>query len=500
MSKLIEDHIYLASILASMLISFWLIANDDIIYRDAVLYLTVARNFLDGGLISAFGTFPWPFYGISIAIVHKITSLNLEHSAYLLTIVFEAIICVTFVKLYICISPEKSRPWVALLFILTFPILNEYRGEILRGYGFWAFTLMATYHFILYFQHGRLRNAIAWQALITVAALFRPEAIVIAAAGPLYFLFLFKRPLPDRLKQTLQLQFIFLLLAASFLLTMILSSRVRDMVFSNLPMQFEYMSITLVLANFNVATQNLIDHVLPFEYSERYSTLILGSGLLIMLLFKIIKNIGLVYSAVWLVGLRRKWTQIKPEYYIILYFSLISLSILVVFVSSRLFISSRYTVMLLLFLGLAFTQYFDAFLRILQESNRKYLPALLYIFIGALFLDSMVSTSAGKTPIKLAAQYSISVINPGDKTACNDNRFFFYSDFSCSFHPDLDKELENEASRKKIEDDFQYLLLWVKNKDQTLQNTLNNNRKLLLIKEFSNRDNDKGLLYKIQNP
>lgn len=500
MRKAIEDHIYLVSILGSTLISLWLIATNDIVFRDAVLYLTVARNFLDGGLASAFSTFTWPFYGILIAIIHKITSLNLEHSAYLLTITLEATVTVTFVKLHVCISPERSRPWVALLLILTFPILNEYRGEIIRGYGFWAFTLMASYHFILFHQHGKLRSAVAWQALITVAALFRPEAIVLAALGPLYFLFQLKRPIVDRLKQTLLLQYIFLILGASFLLSLILSSSVREAVFSNLPIQFEYMSIALVLGNFNTATQNLIDHVLPFDYSERYSALILGSGLFVMLLFKIINNMGLVYSGIWLAGIRRKWVPSKPEYRIVVYFSLISLLILIVFASSRLFISSRYTVMLLLLLGLAFAPYFDTFLRILQESRKKYLPVLFYIFIGVTFIDSMISTGAAKTPIKLVAQYGNQIFQLGEQVACNDNRFVYYSNFSCDFLPDLNKQLKDEAGRKQIAADYRYLLLWVKGKDQLMQKALQNDKNLQIIKEFGNGDNDKGLLYKINEP
>jgi hypothetical protein len=45
--------------------------------------------------------------------------------------------------------------------------------------------------------------------------------------------------------------------------------------------------------------------------------------------------------------------------------------------------------------------------------------------------------------------------------------------------------------------DYQYLLLWLKDKDEEMKRVLETDRNLELIKAFGNRDDDKGLLYRI---
>ena len=139
----VEKHIYITTAFLSLLISLWLFASRDIISRDALLYVIAAQAFLNDGIGAAFKVWAWPFYSITFAVIHKITGLSLEHSAYSLTILFETIISVTFVKLYAKITFDGARLWVAMLFILTFVTLNDYKGDIWREYGFWAFGLMS---------------------------------------------------------------------------------------------------------------------------------------------------------------------------------------------------------------------------------------------------------------------------------------------------------------------------------------------------------------------
>ena len=119
-----------------------------------------------------------------------------------------------------------------------------------------------------------------------------------------------------------------------------------------------------------------------------------------------------------------------------------------------------------------------------------------YYASGLAVLDAQ-KKQREKTPIKLVAQYGSQMLQPGVAIACNDNRFVFYSNFSCEFLPDLDEKLKDQAGRKQILTDYQYLLLWVKDKDEVLKRVLETDRNLELIKAIGNRDDDKGLLYRI---
>lgn len=495
--NLIEKNSSLFSLFFSVVISLWLIYNNDIISRDSILYLQVAQNFLNDGLAAAFNTFKWPFYGIFIALVHKITNLSLEGSAYFLSIILEAMICVVFMKIYSRIIQNDSHLWVGLLFILSLPFFNEYRGDIIRGYGFWAFTLLAVYQFILYFQTNKTFYSISWQISILLAALFRPEAFVLAFAGPFYFLFTARHDLREQFKKFIQLNTIFVFLGIVFVLLIVIFSSIREIIINNLPPQADFMSYTMVTANFNQAVDNFIQYVLPFDYSERYSVLILGCGLLSMLLFKIINDLGFIYSAIWLRGISKKWLTLKPESYIVLYFSLIAFIILVVFVSSRLFVSSRYIVMLVLFLGLIFAQYLDFLLTSLYKNNTRKLFYLLIFFIVISFLDSVISLSAKKIPVKYASEYTTQVVMAGEKVACNEPRFSFYTNYSCDIILDLNKNLSEKSYRNMLKEKYQYLLLWVKYKDEKALKLINDEPDFKRIKEYSNRKNDKAILLKV---
>ena len=122
--------------LLSLMISFWLSYSNDIISRDSTLYINIAQKYLDEGFIEAFKLWSWPFYAIFFAMLHQMTGLGLEYSAYLFSAILEAIICVVFVKIYCKIAFTEKHLWVAALFIITFTGFNAYRGDIIRGYGF----------------------------------------------------------------------------------------------------------------------------------------------------------------------------------------------------------------------------------------------------------------------------------------------------------------------------------------------------------------------------
>ena len=284
------------------------------------------------------------------------------------------------------------------------------------------------------------------------------------------------------------------------MIVILLSSQLQDIILNNLPIQVVYFSPTEIFRNFNLATDNFVKYVLPFDYSTGYSYLIIGSGLISMLIFKLIKNFSLVYMGIWLVGSYKHWVNKKQESTIIYYFASIALLILLVFITTRLFISTRYTVFLLLLIGLIFSQYLDYFLTYLSRKKYKLWLAALSFFIAIQFLDSIISTGAKKFPIQKSSEWLIKNIKPGDKIACNEKRFTYYSKQNCRLKK---KRFYKNYDQSDIiylkENNFAYLLLWLNHKNTIILDKLELDTNLILLKRFKNKRDDVALVFKIKD-
>jgi|GEM_PF-1754973 len=493
---LIEDHILLFTAFFSLLISAWLFVFSDIISRDSILYIEASQAYLEGGISDTFKIYSWPFYSVLIASFHNFTSLSLEHSAYLLSAICELLICVIFVKIYAKIAFHGAHNWVAAVFILSFEFFNSYRVDIIRDYGFWAFSLLALYHFILYYQNNKKIDALLWQASISIAILFRPEAIVFAILAPLYFIIPTKNNSLYRIKNILTLNSIFIFIGIALIILFFVSGQFQTIILNNLPTQIHYFSLQSISQNFNLAAENFVKYVLPFDYSARYAYLILASGLITMILVKIFGNFTLIYSGIFLTGIYNRWIEPKKESKIIYYFASLSFLILLVFVSSRLFLSSRYTVFLILLLGLVFVQYLDYLIYYLHSKKKFLWLSLLFVFIFSQFLDGIIIT-AKKLPIKYISQYTYENIPLDNKIACNDKRHVFYTHNNCKFKKRIKDNFNDNTSLELQQQGFDYLLIWVNRKNSDILHKLENDDNLDLIKKYTNNRNDSSLLYKI---
>ncbi len=498
--KIAERHIYITTALLSLLISLGLFASRGIISRDAILYTEVAQAFLEHGLIASFKVWGWPFYSIFIAIIHKITGFNFELSAYFLTIIFETVISVTFIKLYSKVAFNGARLWVAMFFILTFATFNDYRADIWREYGFWAFGLIAIYQFVLYFQEHKIINAILWQVSICTATLFRIEGIVFVALAPFYFLLISNNGLAARLKSILILNSIIYSASLLLIISVLLSAQLQEVILNNLPSQIVYLSPSDIFGHFDLAADNFIKYVLPYDYSADYTHFMLASGLIAMLVYKLINNLTVVYFGIWLTGSYKGWIKNKKELQIIYYFTLLAFLILLIFIFTRLFVSTRYTVFLLLLIGLIFTQHLDHLLSYLSRQPRKIWLTVLLTFISFQFLNSMITTGAKKTPIKQSSEWLVQQIKPEDKIACNEKRFAYYSKHKCWLSKKyLYKNYKRSDVKRLKKNNYRYLLLWVNHKNKKMLNALEEDNNLKLLKSYKNKKGDAGLVFQILN-
>ncbi|MFW5426811.1 MAG: hypothetical protein ACKE8R_06130 [Methylophagaceae bacterium] len=330
--------------LISLLISSIAFYSADIINRDGIFYMDMASTYNQGGLagLLEFSHFGWPFFSIVVSHIHQITQLPFEISANVLNTLLFVLLTDTLVRLSNKILPNYRQVAVAALFFLCFLTLNHYRSFLGRDVGYWAFCTLALYQFILYIEKPTIQKATLWQVFIITAVLFRVDGIVILLCLPLY-LFAIRPPI-YALKQCLQLFYLLSIgILAAMLITIEQSS--LSLIFSKIVNITKYINPDSVLEAFN-HKKNLIETQILNKYSERYSALILSSGLMVMLLYKLIKALTLGYLGIYVYSWWGK-TPLKTISYrsLVGYFLVLNIIILVGFMFTEYFVSKRYAVL-----------------------------------------------------------------------------------------------------------------------------------------------------------
>lgn len=485
--------VYWITAVFSGLISFYCTLTNDIINEDGILYINVAKAFAADGVTAAFEVFPLPLYGILIWVVHKFTGLAFETSAYTLNAILLVIVCVTFVRIYEEIAPRQSRILVAAALILALPILNDYRDMVIRGYGFWAFMLLALLYFIRYSKVPDFGNAIKWQLSIAVAVLFRVEGMAYLVLAPLYFLFRY-----EGLKQTTYR----ILKLNSLFLCVLVAGVIAALGIYGLPDFDETSTLGHWLSYASPGSMvSAIDQEAGFLYERMQhlsslgeARLILIAGLLALVAVKVARGAELLFLAIWGYGSHRKWLKLEKESYIVILFSVIGLLTLLSLTGNLFFLSSRYTVLTVLFLSLISFQYIDYLFMELARQGKRIRVWIAAAVLMLLFLDGVISLGASKANIKEAGEWLKDELSVDGRIACNEARLEFYSDGRCKYVL-LEKNSAAEINRLGREND--YLLLWVDRKHEQLTSAIEEGSMLVPVREFRNSKGDMVEVYKI---
>jgi hypothetical protein len=485
--------VYWGVAIASGILSLYRIATRDLINGDGIRYIGLAKTFLNEGLGSAIDVYHWPFYSILIGLVHRITGLGFEDAASLLNLLFLMIVCVVFVRIYEEISGKQARIWVAALLILALPILNDYRGFVIRDYGFWAFMLLALFYFIRYSRSPGLMNALRWQFSIALAILFRVEGIAFLILAPFFFLFIAGER--HRIHfHIARLNGMFISLSTIALIFMLVSGALSNI---ELPYQLSYYTSPTVLIGAVDAEAEMMFGRNRFMSSVDDARLILASGVLVLVLVKVLSNISLPFLAVWGYGVYRRWLQLTRESRVVVYFAATGFLALIPVAGNFFFLSSRHTVFAVLCISLITFQYVDYLLRELSSRQQRRWYAAAWIIILALFLDGVISGGSSKENIRVAGEWLKTEMVEEGKIACNEARLEFYSDQRCKWIA-IDKTGPVDAINELKKEGYTSILLWVDRKNETLRSAVDGDAALVLEKEFPNSKGSSVRLYSVQ--
>jgi len=365
---------FVASLLLSLIAWFGSAVN-----RDGMLYVRAAHAFLDGGFTAAREIFNWPFLPIVMGIVSKISGLSPETSGYLLNALFMAGACALMVA---CIERrQRDLAWAACLTVLALPGLNEYRNELLREYGCWFFVMLSFWLAQRCSDRPRWPGALAVQATLGVAALFRPEAAALFAA--LIAWQWFDAPREERWRRLMMFGLL-PLAGAVVLVVLFLGGKLETG--SRLWLELNRIST----ARFDAKAQALAPALI--EYARDQARAILFFGSLALVPLKLIQKFGLFLLPLILFLANRELRAASKPHGLFAFGIVAHVLVLGIFVLDLQFLAGRYVGLVLLFS----TPFAAAGLLALIRRFPRWRFVVIALAI-ALMAGNVVSTGPGKT-------------------------------------------------------------------------------------------------------
>ena len=293
------------------LVALWVsFQTHGVINNDGTLYIEVAQLFDAGQWKAGFATYNWPLYPLLIMLTHKLSGLDFQVSAHLLTLLFFA---ATGWGIATLIRELGGSRWAMLaglaLLIATPYLVGDILPMVVRDHGYWACHVWSLVYLLRFLQTPGWKNAALWGTLAIAATLFRIEGLTYLLLAPLALLANTSRPWTLRLRDLLQAHV--LLLAAGLLLALLVLmhpalnlehlGRLRE---PAIILELVYQQITTGLAH----RADIIGQQALGSYLDDYGMPTLLLGMAYILLFKVATVAGLLQA-----GLAASlWKKIRP--------------------------------------------------------------------------------------------------------------------------------------------------------------------------------------------
>ncbi|GEM_PF-3353951 len=482
-------------VITSLIFSCIAVGFHNIIGRDSIHYIATAQGYLEGGFSEALQLFGWPFYSILFGFVHKFTGIPLEISARIVDAVLIAMIVDGFFRLYQETFPEAKSNWIALVTVLAFIGLNDYRYELLRDWGFLAFTLRSLLYLLRMFKSPSLSNSIYWQLCICIAFLFRIEAIVFMVFAPIILLFR-KDSLTTRLMNFVNANVLFILAILVLIGTFTYSNITEDNL-GRIKEIIAYIDFSKSIDIISKTTYQIENHVIPYHGSDQ-ATIFLLSGIFGILLFKVLTKIGIIFNTIWIFGYFSNHSSSGNKYSgIIFYYTVIAFFTVYVFVAHSMVLAGRY-VLLTSLLSLIFVSYCFENLVIHCMDNKKtgtltFLKLLVIVNISI----GLFHGSNSKEYLKLLGEWTTSNIPKSARLISNDPRLYYYSGRKIPYNRFEGGFLKPKWITPELLADTHYVTLRLKSGNDEFNKFTNANR-AQKIKQFCNSKGDCAALFKIK--
>lgn len=444
--------------------------------RDAAFYLNIAQQASEQGLGVAQQHFHWPGFILLVAVTHNILGLSLELSAHLWTTLFMAGLCALLVDVVRRRSPQAT--WWAVLVVLAMPAFNQFRGEILREFGFWFFSVLTLWLALRWQDAGGWLRAFALPLAIAGAALFRLEAVLFFAALVLWqFPALWRRDTRARAMQ-LYAALGFLMLCGiaglAFLVFALNFPATRFIYYADL------ISPLHLLEAFNTFSTQLADSM-TYKYSRDEAGQIIFFGLLAVIVIQFFSLNGIFSAAFLALPSRQQLREAFSGFALFSWSAFLYFVVLMIFFVQEQFINARYAS----FLNLLLVPVVAVLMADLAGRWPRLGRAIVVLAL-LLMITNVVSFGAKKTHYLEAGEWIAQNVEKTASVYYGDGRIAYYAGRGYPYPtPLLDAMAKPQA--------FDYFLVEADGDEPWLLEWLAQNE-LEVLERFANRKKDTVLV------
>ncbi|MBW2173311.1 MAG: hypothetical protein JRF64_01445 [Deltaproteobacteria bacterium] len=315
--------------------------------NDGALYLQTAEVFARSGWQAAMQVYGWPFYSVLIAWSAKLTSLSFEHAAYVLNAVLLVVIVTTFITLIKEIGASRTVQFFGAIVILSHPRLNHYQNYIIRGFGYWAFSLLSVLYLLRYYRRPLWRYALGWGTCISVATLFRIEGATLCCFIPLVLLFRSNTGLWSRLGHALKAYTVNIIILSGLLTWWFCAPDLSSAQLGRLSEFWSQFQSGLMLSNTNLQNKAaLISQTVSDDASKTWGLIMTFTSLAGMYLYRLVKTLWPLHVLLCAYGIYKKLMPTEDgAKKVLTYFALLNLLIPAIHIGQTSFISHRFVML-----------------------------------------------------------------------------------------------------------------------------------------------------------
>lgn len=496
----------LQAICLSLILSSWTIFTNDTINLDGILYLQTADRIQNGDWIGAYQLYSWFFYSGLIASLSSLLGIGLEASAYALNSLFSALLVFGFITLIRELGGDHQTMLIAAFVILFQPELHEFRSEIIRDHGYWAFSLLSSLFFLRYYIKPRWIYAIAWSITMVTAALFRIEAIAFLVLLPLVIVFRKGWSFSKKMRSLLEVQSVNLIIffvLLSFLEMEIITVKQTGRLLEPLQL-IDSLWNELTLGIFQKA--EVLESSILNEYTDEFALIITISIPFIIFISKFIKALTpiCILFLFWK-PFRKRFDWSKEGTQVYSWLALISLIVIFSILFTKDLLQQRFLMFLVIILLIPITFNLSLFFKkykfnISLQLKKRLLPNIILIFIAAYAIEGFSYPGGDKLYLKNAGKWLKLNTPPRSLIYTNNNKILFYSGRyrdKISTMPVRDP-FSKEIFEKLDLDKYNYLAIWTSHKKPIKDETLYGMIGVHPVKIFNNRKNDKVMIFSLQ--
>ncbi|MEQ1598781.1 MAG: hypothetical protein ABL880_05375 [Methylotenera sp.] len=397
---------------------------------DSVLYFEAAKLFAVGQWQLGFNIFPWPLYSLCIALVHKITGLDVQLSAQLLHAIFFSITTFSFLKI-IQLTGGGTRVLLAgaLILFSSQYLVGDILEMLMRDQGFWAFFLSSLVFFIKFYKTKLYQDAIFWQICIIIATLFRIEGISYLIFLPVILLLEPHIIWQLRIRSFLKCHLLNIALGVIILGALLLSNNLSMSNFGRLNEVFTFnifQELTLQLRNKSaIMSQQVLG-----KYLEDFAMQGLLLTFIYVMVAKAVSSTGIINVGLAMFATKSNRQLMDNQAFRVLRAAAIIAIINMALIITKVFVlSGRYVLALSLILMIFASFYLITMFKYLESNSDKKLKWLTIALIGFMML-SFVKNILPKAEGYNYMQDAVAWVQANNK----DNKPVFYDDSRVRYH------------------------------------------------------------------